>query len=62
MFFFTLIYDELPQQILTIERLFTFHARRTLYDNAVLFKAKFSQQPEGGHQCETNEFSIHKIQ
>lgn len=35
--FFTLIYDELPQRILIIERLFTFHTRQTPYNNAVVF-------------------------
>lgn len=32
-----MIYDQLPQQILTIERLLTFHARQTPYNSAVVF-------------------------
>lgn len=40
-FFFTLIYNffttELPKQILTIVRLFTFHARQTPYDKCSVF-------------------------
>lgn len=36
-FFFTLIHNELPKQILTIVRLFTFHARQTPYDKCSVF-------------------------
>lgn len=36
-FFFALIYNELPNQILTIVGLFTFHARQTHVDKCSVF-------------------------